>query len=246
MRDLNAIDMLGVWEQGLNQPLVQRALILLVAACPELKPDAAAELSIGQRDERLLQLRERLFGPKLVNTAACPECSERVEWENRIADIRIPSLHDESMTKEFEFKTDNYHLHFRLPNSLDIADVIHNEDRDNAIKDLLTRCILKAECAGEGQAVDQLPAHVIQSLNRRIEALDQQADIRIQLRCPACSHSWEAQFDIAGFLWTELNDWAESMMQTVHKLAVGYGWSEREILNLSPIRRQLYLGMLGP
>lgn len=245
MRDLNAIDMLSVWEQGLNQHLVQRALILLAAACPELKPDALAELSIGQRDERLLQLRERLFGPKLVNTAACTECSERVEWENRITDIRIPSLQDGSMANEFEFKTDNYHFRFRLPNSLDLADVIHNEDRDEALKGLLIRCILKAESAGQDQTVDQLPDHVIQSLNQRIEALDPQAEIRIRLRCPACSHSWEVQFDIASFLWTELNDWAERMLQTVHKLALGYGWSEREILNLSPIRRQLYLGMLG-
>lgn len=246
MMELNTIDMLKVWEHGLNQPLLQRALILLVAACPELEPDAAAELSIGQRDERLLQLRERLFGSKLVNTAVCSECSERVEWENRVADIRIPSLQDESMASEFEFKTDNYHLHFRLPNSLDLADVIHNEDKSEAIKGLLIRCILKAECAGEDQAVDQLPDHIIQSLNQRIEALDPQARILIHLCCPACSHSWDAQFDIASFLWTELNDWAERMLLTVHKLAVGYGWSERKILNLSQIRRQLYLGMLGP
>ncbi len=246
MRELNAIDMLKVWEQGLNQPLLQRALILLVAASPELKPDAAAELSIDQRDERLFQLRERLFGTMLVNTATCTECSERVEWENRTTDVRVPSLHGESVANEFELKTDKYIVHFRLPNSYDLANVIHNEDRDEAIKSLLKRCILKAECAGVDQAVDQLPDHVIQSLNERIEALDQQAEIHIRLCCPECSHSWEVQFDIASFLWTELNDWSERMLQTVHKLAVGYGWSEREILNLSPIRRQLYLGMLGP
>ncbi len=248
MRDLNTIDMLSVWEQGLNQPLVQRALILLVAACPEMKPDALAALSIGQRDERLLRLRERLFGSKLVNTAACTECSERVEWENGIEDVRTPSLHDESdksMENEFEFKMDNYHLQFRLPNSLDLAYVIRNENRTEAIKGLLKRCILKAECAGVDKAVEQLPDHVIQSLSQRIKALDPQAEIRIHLLCPACSHSWEVQFDIASFLWTELNDWAERMLQTIHRLAVGYGWSEREILNLSPIRRQLYLGMLG-
>jgi len=237
--------MLNIWEQGLDQPLLQRALILLGAACPEMKPGALAELSIGQRDERLLQLRERLFGPQLVNTVVCPACSERMEWENRIADIRISSLQDESALNEFELDMDNYHLRFRLPNSLDIADVINCDDRDKAQEDLLTRCILKAECAGEDYAVDQLPDHLIEAISQRIEALDPQAEIRINLHCPECSHSWDVLFDIASFLWSELNDWAERTLQLVHTLARGYGWTEQEILNLSPIRRQLYLGMLG-
>jgi len=42
----------------------------------------------------------------------------------------------------------------------------------------------------------------------------------------------------------EVNEWAERQLQTVHKLARAYGWTEREILNLSPVRRQLYLGMI--
>ena len=121
MRSLNVIDMLSVWEQGLNLSPVERALILLVAACPEVKPLVLAELSIGQRDEHLLRLRERLFGSKLVNIATCSECSERVEWENRIADIRVPSIQGESGSNEFEFKKNGYHFRFRLPNSLDIA-----------------------------------------------------------------------------------------------------------------------------
>lgn len=245
MRNLNATDLLNVWEQGLNQPLLQRALILLVAACPEFKPGTLAEFSIGQRDERLLQLRERLFGPQLVNTVVCPECSERIEWENRISELRVPSLEGEFISKEFDFESENYQLRFRLPNSLDIAAVICSGETDNAEKNLLTRCILKAECAGEIYAVDQLPDSVIQAVSQRIEVLDPQAEIRINIHCPACSHRWDVLFDIASFLWTELNDWAERTLQMIHQLAQGYGWTEQEILALNPVRRQLYLGMLG-
>ena len=93
--------------------------------------------------------------------------------------------------------------------------------------------------------MDQLPDSVIRKLNQRIEVLDPQAEIRINLLCPECSHKWDVFFDITSFLWTEINDWAKRMLQMVHKLALGYGWSEHEILNLSPVRRQLYLGMLG-
>ena len=99
--------------------------------------------------------------------------------------------------------------------------------------------------AGTSCDVDDLPAHVVQALNERMEELDPHAVIHMNISCPGCEHNWDVLFDIANFLWTEVNDWAERMLQMIHRLAKGYGWSEHEILKLSPVRRQLYLGMLG-
>lgn len=245
MNNLTANDMLTVWEQGLNQPLLQKGLILLVAACPEIQPDTLMKLSIGQRDRFLLQLRERLFGQQFLNTAVCPACYERIEWESGVADLLVPSDDKSSAVNEFDTEIDDYTLHFRLLNSLDIAAAVNNEDAEKTQQHLLSRCLLKAEHAGTGCTIDQLPDAVVQKLSQQIETLDPQAEIRINLTCPACSHNWDVLFDITSFLWAEINDWAERMLQTVHKLAAGYGWSERDILNLSPVRRQLYLGMLG-
>ncbi|HBZ31328.1 MAG TPA: phage baseplate protein [Nitrosomonas nitrosa] len=246
MRTLTANDMINVWEQGLNQPLLQKALILLVATYPEMPPDALAEMSIGQRDRHLLQLRARLFGHRLLNSAVCPACGERLEWENRVADFLVSADESNAAASEFHIEVDDYALHFRLLNSLDIAAVINTNDADKAQKLLLSRCLLKAEHSGASCTIEQLPDVVLQKLSEQIEALDPQAEIRINLNCPACSHHWDVLFDITSFLWEEINDWAERMLQTIHKLALGYGWSERDILNLSPVRRQLYLGMLRP
>ncbi|MEW5959315.1 MAG: phage baseplate protein, partial [Chloroflexota bacterium] len=63
MRLLVAPVLLDVWERGLTRSPIQRALLLLAAAWPELEPDQPAALSIGQRDTLLLALREQLFGP---------------------------------------------------------------------------------------------------------------------------------------------------------------------------------------
>ena len=79
MRDLNAEELLNVWEQGINRPMLQKTLVLLAAAFPEMGGDRLAELSIGSRDTCLLLLRERLFGSRLVNNAVCPACAERIE-----------------------------------------------------------------------------------------------------------------------------------------------------------------------
>ena len=245
MRHLTERELLDVWEQGLNQPLLQRALLLLVFAFPELSPDAIAELSIGARDARLLYLREHLFGSQCINTAICPRCSERIEWTSEVSDLRIQSLTNESFSREFKLNLDDIHLSFRMPNSNDVAAVINEPEADMAQRKLLARCITSIEIADESCDVGHLPDHIIVALNERMEELDPQAAIHMHVRCPGCAHTWNVLFDIANFLWVEVNDWAERMLQSIHRLARGYGWTEDEILKLSPVRRQLYLGMLG-
>jgi hypothetical protein len=52
-------------------------------------------------------------------------------------------------------------------------------------------------------------------------------------------------FDIASYFWDEINAWANRILREVHILASRYGWSERDILALSPWRRQFYLDMVN-
>lgn len=245
MKALTAEELLYVWEQGLNQPLLQRVLILLVTAFPEIQPDSLVDLSIGQRDKRLLHLRESLFGQHLFNTAVCPQCDQRMEWESCIADFVDQTTENSTTVNKFDLNADGYSLQFRLPNSLDIAAVVNSGNNEKAQQNLLSRCLLKIDHDGKSCEPGQLPDSIIQQVIEQIEILDPHADIRIKLNCSECAHSWDVLFDIDSFLWTEINDWAEKMLQTVHKLAAAYGWSESDILKLSPVRRQLYIGMLG-
>ena len=245
MRPLKSMELLTVWERGLNQTLLERVLTILIAACPEIDSEAIAGLSIGERDARLLQLREWMFGSHLVNTAQCPQCTQRVEWENRIADICIQQSPITPSPAEFSMDVEDYSLRFRLPTSMDVAAVINAPRGESTPQNLLKRCIVSARHAGDAIDPGNLPEDVLAALERRIEELDPQAEIRIDLTCPQCSHKWDVLFDIASFLWTEINHWAERTLRTVHKLASAYGWSERDILNLSPVRRQLYLGLVN-
>jgi endogenous inhibitor of DNA gyrase (YacG/DUF329 family) len=247
MRPLDAAELLDAWEQGLNQPMLQRALILIAAACPELDSDAVAQLSIGERDARLLQLREWMFGPRLLNTAQCPQCGERIEWESMTADLCMQTEGYDERAEEFSLEVDSYQLRFRLPNSLDIATVLATaqNDSNNGTTALLRQCVVSAACHADACDTTELPQDVLDALSQQIQELDPQAEIRIVLTCPECGAQWEVLFDIAGFFWTEINNWAERTLRTVHRLAGAYGWTEREILNLSPVRRQLYLGMVN-
>jgi len=119
MSGLSASQLLAVWECGIGQLPVQRALSLLAAAFPDESLGDLADLSIGQRDGRLLKLREQLFGSQLTSLTDCPACGERVETSFRVSDIL---LEQDSLagTEGLVTDLDGYHLRFRPPNSRDL------------------------------------------------------------------------------------------------------------------------------
>ena len=79
MATLTAPDLLAVWERGLQQNALDRALTLAAAADPDMNWEALRRLRIGRRDAALLDLREKVFGPELVGLVACPRCQGSLE-----------------------------------------------------------------------------------------------------------------------------------------------------------------------
>lgn len=245
MKLVGAAELLNAWEAGLSQPPLRRALVLLSAAVPGTSPETLAAMTVGQRDRRLLQLREDLFGLRLQNVAVCPDCGERIEWENHTAEFLGQADLSEAADEAFELEAGDYAVRFRLPSSLDVAAVADVAAIGQAERLLLSRCLLDARRAGEPCPFDSLPDEVMREVGDRLEQLDPLGDLRIGLQCPECRHEWEVVFDIASFLWKEVDDWASRTLGTVSALAQAFGWSENQILRLSPLRRQLYLGLIG-
>ena len=98
---------------------------------------------------------------------------------------------DFTSSHQYMLEQDGYSLRFRLPNCIDMACIEDIDNVDIALTQLLARCILSADYAGEVCTIDQLPESIIQAFNQQIEELDPQAEIRINLTCPECSHRWE-------------------------------------------------------
>ena len=86
---LSSAALLDVWETGREQTLTDRSLHLLMTACRVTDKKEVGMLSIGQRDVLLLQLRERLFGPRMLNKAVCPACAMPLEWETDCRDLYL-------------------------------------------------------------------------------------------------------------------------------------------------------------
>jgi hypothetical protein len=242
MRALSTVELMTVWELALDQPAGQRALALLAACADDTPSDQLAQLSIGQRDERLLALRERTFGAQLAAVAACPACGEALEFEINAADIRVGPISDPIETIELERA--GYGLRFRLPNSLDVTRLDPNADDQTNRQHLLKRCVLSAQRTGANISADELPSEVVAAIVGRMAEADPQADVQLLLSCPHCRHHWAAAFDIVSFFWEEIQAWAVRLLREVHELASAYGWRETEILALSSWRREAYLEMV--
>jgi hypothetical protein len=243
MRPVTTAELLNTWEQCARRTLPEKALLLLDAACADGEPEDPALLDIGERDAKLLQLREWMFGQQLVNIADCPNCSERIEWINNVADLRYLS-ENKSTSATFNMKVENYNIQFRLPNSYDLLKASSRGYQSDP-KKLLEECIIDVHRNEQTCQAGELPAQVMDVLDERMALEDPRANIMMNLSCPSCSHSWEAQFDIASYLWIEIDSWAKHILQEVAVLAAAFGWSESQILNLSPQKRQHYIDIIN-
>jgi hypothetical protein len=242
IRPPSAVELLNAWEQGISQSPTRRALTLLAVACPDLSHDALARMSIGRRDGYLLTLREWMFGSQLTSLADCHHCGEQLELSFDVADVRATPEREfgDMMTLQLA----EYTARFRLPNSLD-ALAASEGDIAMARRMLLERCVLDVQYNGAAMSPVDLPPDLIDALIARMAQDDPQADIELDLTCPACGQTWRATFDIVSFFWNEINTWAYRMLRDVHALATSYGWREADIVAMSPWRRQVYLDMVS-
>ncbi len=236
MHTPDATALLQVWERGLYATPAARGLLLLGCAWPWLAADALECAPIGQRDAWLLSLHETLFGRRLHCLGQCPACGERVELEFDTDDVRAPHA---SAGDECEPWPG---LRLRVPDSLDLLALSDLPEGADAELHLLQRCQVAAGTA-DGTATLGEPQR--EAASRALALSDAQAEVLLDMQCPACGAGFQQGFDIVLHLWGELDHWAQRMLARVHALASRYGWSEADILRMSPVRRQAYLELIG-
>ena len=218
-------ELLGAWEQGLGETRARRALSVLAAARPDQE---LGELTVGERDRALLDLRSLAFGPTVTVLCDCAACGERIEATFDAGAVRTEGAVPPSTVDVGE-------LTVRLPTAGDLVAAERAPDVEAARQVLLDRVLVSGEPVSDEAAT---------ALGERLAEADPQADVRLALVCPSCGRTWEEPFEVDALLWQELEAWAERLLEEVHTLASAYGWPERDILELSPARRATYLELI--
>jgi cytochrome c5 len=230
---------------------------LLVAAWPEISIETWSRASIGARDGWLLAMQEELFGSRLETTATCPNCGDRLEMSFDTQDVRIgplalppgqsletPRPDTADWTSEsIRVEAAGFEIQCRLPSSADLIEIAKSPDPGRAT--LLERCVQSARKGGRAVEPKNLPGEVVKAITEAMAKMDPQAEVLVALTCPACHHPWSTVFDIVGYLWSEIDDWARRLLSEVDVLASSYGWSESAILGMTARRRRLYLEIIG-
>jgi rubredoxin len=218
---------------------VDRALMLYAMAVPDAPREQLADAPLGARNAALMAMRIASFGRQLSSWLDCSACGERMEFD--LDPSQLPpeptGQHEAIAAEPVEVAGHRFHY----PTSRHLARLARFSDPESAARQLLLDCAESAETLpGNESARDRLLADVEDA----IEAGDPWADLSLQVHCPACGHEDQASFDIASYLWEEIDQTVQRLLDDIHTLAGAYGWPESTILGLSETRRAAYLARI--
>lgn len=231
--ELTEAQLLRVWETGDGQAPPVRALLLAAAAAPG---EPVADLTLADLNALLLDLREGSFGAALPCAVDCPNCDEPLEVSVATDELRAPRPRNVPSPRRdpATLMAEGYEVLYRALTGRDLLAV--DPASPVARRTLLSRCVVDTT-----PAADDLPEGVLETVAQRLADLDPGADTVVPLTCPYCRHAWAAALDVADYLWAEVEGYARRLLHEVHTLACVYGWSESEVLAVSPARRRYYL-----
>lgn len=239
MPALDAEELLACWERGRDAPPPERLLILLDAVGVEA-PEA---LAVGEANRLILALRAETFGARFEGRATCPACDEACTFEFDVAALAA-SLESPQRARSLSVGALEALVRpLRVEDLLVVEQASSTDARtaDAALTTLVGRCAESVRNAGQPVAVESLDDASLSALADELIAADRGAVITIALRCPGCDIAWLAPFDPAMTLWTELDVAARRLLGEIHLLATQYGWRERDVLSLTPARREAYV-----
>jgi hypothetical protein len=221
-----AARILALWEAAVAADAHALPARLLQAEGAAIDADA---VPLGQRDPALLRVRQALFGRELAVSARGPDCATLVEFTTDIETILAAGASARAATVEIGGQA----WPVRAPSATDLRAIA-------ALPDAAAREALALRCLDGARAPETLDERALEAIEAALEDADPLASIDFALVCAACGHGWEAALEPASYLMTELSVGAARLFEEVAALARAYGWSEPEILALSPARRRIY------
>ena len=241
----SAANALDVWEHGYSLGPMNRALVLLKSTTPD-PPGGWLALKPGEVMQRLLNKYESEFGTRLEATASCPVCGTEVEMTFTVHQVRqaIPAGKEIQAKPLHLISVEDLEIVARDLNVGDLHAASACSHAGEAHRMLFQRSVISASKAGTEVSAAELPEKTRKAVSQRLEEADPWGDPRVSLTCPDCKNTWDSGVDAGAHLWIELDASVRILQREVVALARGLGWSESEILEMSPSRRRLYLDLL--
>jgi hypothetical protein len=214
------------------------ALVTALLAAGEAPAEAERwwQRPVGDRTAALLALlRESEGAEAIVLSLRCDAagCGARLEIELPHAAFDVAPRPSETITV---LRDDGAAFSLRRPTGKDLRDwrALRSASRDQALMAMLA----SLSVAGEPRLGDAA---------RSAEALaeaDPLVAFSVVCGCPTCGREAAHDVDLEGLVLQRLAARQRALLHEVHTLASHYGWTEREILAVTPARRARYLELI--
>ena len=232
MRTLTQAELLSLWETGRRLSSLDRAVLMAGAVAGSGRGDPA-DWPLGVRNYALAQLHRIHFGDSIRGYTRCRQCGAQLEFE-----FDLTAMENEDTTPIQQLVSVGK-WKFRLPTSRVLAVAASAASESAAARRLVGECCAETEAANPEWTDSELVA-----IEEQLAAADPLAEIRLHFDCPACAASFDESLDLPIFVWAEVEAAARRVLAEIHALASVYGWTEAQILSLSPMRRATYLEMV--
>ena len=211
-----------------------RAAVQLLDRLALQPPCPSAQLSAGDRDQLLAALHRALWSDRIVSTLSCPACGAAYDVSFELSALQR-SLAEQSEPATVEAARA---LRTTAGERFELSAV----DREEA-------AALRGPSAGAAwlaAAVTGAADADPDAVGPRLDAVAPIIDVDLDTRCAECEHPQLARFDLQGFVLQRLLDERDGVLDDLHALAAGYGWSLPDILALPrSLRRSLVQRLTG-
>jgi len=218
----------------------------ILAACLYQSPgdrsdrDALWRLPVGNRIESLLLIYQ-LDEPgeiRIELRCANPACRDLIEvgltTEELLESSRAQAVDD------FSVEVDGLVLNVRRPTGLDQLSWLTEPAEDEATALRATVAALLIPPAEVSELSEEAVVAVEESLDRH----DRLGAFHVSLTCPYCDVLLPYELDLAALLIERFRHAQTRLVEQIHAIASGYGWTESEILTIPRERRARYLSLL--
>ncbi len=208
-------------------------------------------LTLGDRNERLLTLRQAHLGDDLNLVATCPHCGVDVEATVSCDQLIAAGSEDDATDRDgakaergsWDLTLDGYRIRMRPLRVAAEVGAVAADDLESARAVLITAAVTEAFREADVVEPTQLPEAVVVAAGDSVLQADRLAEVELQIMCPECSRSWPASLDVSRLVPEELSRLGAELLGDVDLLARTYGWTEAAVLALPAARRATYVAL---
>ncbi|MEJ2550839.1 MAG: hypothetical protein P8Y98_15055 [Anaerolineales bacterium] len=224
--------------------LVSEVLYACLANRESIDPAILETLSVGDRLALLLELVRTNGHEILVVNMTCDAAGCGQSFE---VDVKLAALQElqrrANKVERVEVHAHGARIILRRPTAQDQYrwQRCSFEDSQQAAEEMVQSLLVESEV----ELALPIPEAVVLTIEEAMLSADPLIAPTVTSKCPYCGQNGERPMDLGRMLLAHLKDVQSSVIDTIHRLAKSYHWTEDEILALPAKRKEQYLKLIG-